>query len=541
MVQPVFSLVNGAPEFFSARKTPTVAIIAFALALTLGLPLVILLAEWVAEKSRAGWGRRLHDGARGVLVATVALGLLNWLDEKLTRISGIGSPGWLLLTLAAALGYRGIVLLRRSPVWRSFVRYLAVAAPAALGLFLVSAPMGSPAATRPAEATRPAPIVMLVLDELPTTSLLGAKGRIDAKRVPNFARLARDGTFYPNTTTIADQTTAAVPAILSGQRGPRHIRAPDLDDWPQNLFTLLHRQYRMEAREPITHLCSPDACPDEVRPARDAVSSLASEASHLALLSVAPSDLVPRSPLIGGAGERDPGHDISEFLSKIRPARRPTLNFAHVMTPHRPWGRLPSGRSYPVAGDGGVPASVRETLRLPADRRVALALWRAHLLQVGYADKLLGRVIDHLERTGMYDRSLVVVMADHGVSFRPGGPLRDATPDTVRNIAPVPLFVKQPGGRDRGIDPAAAQTIDVLPTILDVIGARKPAGIDGHSLLGPLPRDRKPSVLSTRSAYVKTTLPDLLRHRARTLRLQRDAVIDSPSWRARCRLPGSGC
>lgn len=541
LAQPVFSLVTGAPEFFSARKTPGAAVVVFALTLTLGLPVLIMVAESVAEKARAGWGKRLHDGARLVLVAAIVLSLLNGLEQELTRLTGLGSPGWALIAVALAAGYGALRLLRRSQVSRAFVRFLALAAPAALVVFLLSVPMGSPASGGPAKATRPAPIVMLVLDELPTTSLLASNSKIDAKRLPNFARLAREGTWYPNTTTVADQTTAAVPAILSGRGGPRDIGPPEAGAWPQNLFTLLRRQYSLDVREPITRLCPAQVCPEERRSTPDAVSSLASEVSQLALLSVAPKDLAPRSPLIGGADERDPGRDITDFLDKTRPETRPTLDFAHVMTPHRPWGRLPSGRSYPVSDDGGVPDSVREALRLTGSRRQALDLWRAHLLQVGYADKLLGRVLDHLKRTGMYDRALVVVVADHGVSFRPGQSLRDVSPDTIQNIAPVPLFIKQPGGRNRGTDLAAAQTTDVLPTILDSIGAKPPAGVEGVSLLSGVPRERKPRVLSTRSTYVKTTLPALLRQRTRSLRVQRDAVIGSPGWRERCRLPDSGC
>src|SRR4051812_27316224 len=43
----------------------------------------------------------------------------------------------------------------------------------------------------------PPPVVMIVFDEFPTTSLLDAHGRIDAVRYPNFARLARDANWFP--------------------------------------------------------------------------------------------------------------------------------------------------------------------------------------------------------------------------------------------------------------------------------------------------------------------------------------------------------
>jgi len=298
----------------------------------------------------------------------------------------------------------------------------------------------------------------------------------------------------------------------------------------------------VDAREPVTRLCPAEDCPEESKSTADAVGALASESSKLALLSVAPGDIAPRSPLIGGAEERDPGKDFDEFASRLRPGDRPGLHFLHVMAPHRPWARLPSGRVRPVEEDAGVPHEVRETLRLPRDPVLAQRLWRAHLLQVGYADRLLGRVLDRLRRTGMYDRSLVVVAADHGVSFRPGAPLRDVTAANVANVAPVPLFIKQPRGQHRGTNPVPARSIDVLPTILDSIGAATPPGVQGRSLLdADAGRTRGVRVLSTKGEDVNTSLGALLRARERTLAVQQSRIIGSPEWRAACRVPGSGC
>jgi len=232
---------------------------------------------------------------------------------------------------------------------------------------------------------------------------------------------------------------------------------------------------------------------------------------------------------------------VRDFLLDIDVEDAPTLDFLHVLTPHRPWGRLPSGRTYQAPGQDDVPDSVRSTLDLPRDRKLALDLWRAHLLQVGYADRLLGRVIEHLKRNGMYDRALLVVAGDHGVSFRPGQPLRDVTSDNVASIASVPLFIKQPGGHGRGTDPAPAQTIDVLPTILDVIDAQSPPGLEGRSLLRPLVRDGRVRVLSTKSAHVESTLPAVQADQARWLKTQERDVIGSPLWEQSCRLARSGC
>ena len=109
------------------------------------------------------------------------------------------------------------------------------------------------------------------------------------------------------------------------------------------------------------------------------------------------------------------------------------------------------------------------------------------------------------------------------------------------SIAPVPLFVKLPRRRGRGIDRAPARTIDVLPTILDAIGAGIPAGVQGVSLLRHPKGPRPVRVLSTHGAGVGTTLRELLRARAGLVRTQRGEVIGSAEWRRRCALPASGC
>ncbi len=505
------------------------------------VPVLILLAEMLADRAAPRWGARLHNGVRVVLLAVIALQLLNELDLGASRYAGVDAPGWGLALVALIAGLGLLRLLRRSDGARMFLRFLSVAAPGALLIFLASAPLSEPPASPDVRASQPVPIVMVVMDELPTTSLLSSPGRIDAARVPNFARLARAGTFYPNATTVADQTTAAVPAILSGRRGPEDIERPDATSWPQNLFSLLDGQYRLGVTEPITRLCPLEACPAASPSTPSAVGSLAYEAPRLALLGVAPDDPDLRSPLIGGGDEHDPGADVRKFVATVQNLARPTLDFLHVLTPHRPWGRLPSGRIYEPPGEEDVPGEVRATLDLPRDRRLALNLWRAHLLQVGYADRLLGRVIDRLESRGMYDRTLLVVMADHGVSFRPGEPLRDVTPGNIAAIASVPLFIKQPGGRNRGVDPAPATTIDVLPTILDVIDAPTPSGVEGRSLLGPAAAPSPVRVLSTHSAYVQTTLSEIQADHERLLEAQTRGVIGTEEWWASCRLPASGC
>ena len=112
---------------------------------------------------------------------------------------------------------------------------------------------------------------------------------------------------------------------------------------------------------------------------------------------------------------------------------------------------------------------------------VAQGLQR-HLLEVAYLDRFVVGLLQRLDETGLYDRALVIVTADHGISFRPGGWKRHVTRENVADIGVVPLFVKYPGQKKGREDRRGAQTIDVLPTVADVLGIGLPWSVDGRSL-----------------------------------------------------------
>ena len=67
-----------------------------------------------------------------------------------------------------------------------------------------------------ATAEHPSRLCLVVFDEFPLHSLLDAEGRIDHVRFPHFAALAREASWFRETTTVSSQTVWAVPAIVSG-------------------------------------------------------------------------------------------------------------------------------------------------------------------------------------------------------------------------------------------------------------------------------------------------------------------------------------
>ena len=113
--------------------------------------------------------------------------------------------------------------------------------------------------------------------------------------------------------------------------------------------------------------------------------------------------------------------------------------------------------------------------------------WQRHLLQAGFTDKLLGQMIAKLKAEGIWNKALVILTADHGVSFLPGQHRRSVTPTNFSDIASIPMFVKLPHQTTGRIDDGDVDTTDIVPTIADELGVPLPAGyhVDGRSLLGP--------------------------------------------------------
>ncbi len=309
-----------------------------------------------------------------------------------------------------------------------------------------------PGASSKHREKRPRTIVVVVFDELPLTSLMGPGGRIDAGRYPSFAGLARTATWYRGATAVHDSTALAVPAMLDGRYPKRGLRS-DVISHPVNLFTLLAHSYEVNASEEATGLCPTSLC----EPLEGTASS------HLG----------------GGKVRR-----FRDFVRSIQPRERPTLWFKHVLLPHVPWQFYPSGRHYrrhapePIPGLNGPEGF--------GDPWLVKVSYQRHLLQLGLADRLLGELLARLRRLGLFRDALVVVVADHGIGFRVGVERRTVTPGNVEDLAPVPLLVKLPRQRRGRIADIHAETIDVLPTILDVARVRTTREMDGRSLLRPI-------------------------------------------------------
>ena len=546
--QPLFEVLTNSPEFFVVRASTRLDVIVFALAVVLIPPAILALAELAVGAIDERAASLLHLVLVGALSALLAI-------QALKRVDGLGATT--VLTLAGLLAAGGAVAYWRAAPIRSILTVLGPMPLVLAGLFLVNAPIGELGGTEAAQARaavelrKPAPIVFLLLDELATTSLLDDRGRIDAARYPNFGALAADATWFRNATTVHEHTTEAVPALLSGKNW-RKGQLPILSDHPDNLFTLLEGRYRFRVFEPVTQLCPQKSCPRARDPFASRMESLAADLGYVYLHVLLPSQLTrdlpsvtetwqgfgqddhadeargKRRPLVisneweidrmvGRELWRDQRAAFDAFVASIEAGDDPTLYFLHAMLPHSPWRYLPSGRQYGNAL--GLTGLLKD--KWTQDPWLVTQAWQRHLLQVGFTDRLLGKLLRRLRREGMYDRSLIIVTADHGLGFQPGDKRRDVTPTNVGDIAGVPLLVKRPGQRHGRVVDAYARSLDVVPTIADVLDARLAYRVEGTSLFDAARREPREIAIGERdSSRVVAATAAVTAQRAQTLRRQ---------------------
>jgi arylsulfatase A-like enzyme/Tfp pilus assembly protein PilF len=103
--------------------------------------------------------------------------------------------------------------------------------------------------------------------------------------------------------------------------------------------------------------------------------------------------------------------------------------------------------------------------------------------EIAYADSLVGRVLESLRQKNLLEKTVVIVVGDHGESLGEhhesshGFFIYDAT-------LSVPLIIRIPSAALRGKTIAAqVRNIDLMPTICDLLGLTAPADVQGESLL----------------------------------------------------------
>src|SRR5262249_52824637 len=128
-----------------------------------------------------------------------------------------------------------------------------------------------------------------------------------------------------------------------------------------------------------------------------------------------------------------------------------------------------------------------------------------------------------LERRGLLAQSLVVVAADHGESFGEHGETGHGL-QLYEDVVRVPLIIQAPGLRPQRMS-ALASLVDVMPTVLELVGSPVP-NTDGASLVPALAGRHG---RTDRPVYFESMYPARMgRSPLRAVRDDRFKLIDAP-------------
>jgi hypothetical protein len=504
IAQPTLDVLGKDPDFFIFRQADRVEILVLVLAVTV-LP---ALGMWLVEQVAGLAGERARRAVHLLMVAGLLALLALEVGKNLTSLRGTA-----LVAAAALAGVAGGLLHATWSGLRLWLRYLAPAPIVFALVFLLASPVSKlvlPQSGGTVDANAPGvkiraehPVVMLLLDEFPLTSLLDSKGRIDQRLYPNFAKLAGGSAWYRNATAVSGLTDFAVPAMLDG-RYPKENLPATAANYPDNLFTLLAKSYPVEPFQVVTQLCPATTCKATAATAPTAVglgNTLRDSARVFkrvawpqdvdenptgAWLNATTTEKKTR-PAAGDDASKvlreiDEGNEPDQyrnFLASIQGTDQPTFYFLHILMPHQPWHWLPDGKQYRNLGDG------RNANGWTTEPWPPQLTRQRHLMQTGEVDRMVGQIMRRLQEQGMYDDTLFVVTADHGMSFIPNEfARRRASPRNADQVLWVPLFIKQPGQQHGRVTDQNWEHVDLVPTIADILGIRVPWKVDGVSQAG---------------------------------------------------------
>jgi hypothetical protein len=510
ITQPLLDLLGRNPPFFVAGRYEASQIVWFAV--------IVAMAPAAAVFGVTALAGLLHRrGApfyHGVGVALLA-GLFALVLCRSLRLDGVIYVVPVVVGAAVTVA----VVEWRSRLARQFLAWLAAGNVAFVVLFLTTSPTArligadDEVAGQQGQVTVPpleGPVILIVLDEFPVTAIMRGDGSIIDTRYPNLARLADEGTWFRNAASESRTTYVSTPSILSGVRAGED-ELPILDDHPRNYFSLFGDRYPVNRYELVTDMCPSEVCePSPGQPTTQLLDDASIVYQHRVLPAAWRDRLPPLDTGWGDFGEDMPGGVVDERPGPMdqvfekseteiqtgQPAvfRRqielidsePSINFIHSVLPHHPYrftpwgeGRLPATRLPDEVSSGRNKLPATDD---PAYDFMFRQLYPLQAMQIGAVDRLLGEMMDHLEAVGVWDQSLVVVMSDHGIDMTAPGFTRSVDETNADEIFRMPLFIKAPGQTEGRIDDAPASTVDVLPSIIDLLDIDTDWELEGHSL-----------------------------------------------------------
>jgi len=268
-----------------------------------------------------------------------------------------------------------------------------------------------------------------------------------AIRTPTLDRLAREGIVFSDAIAVAPSTLPAHASILTGvypERHGAHVNASTkLSDANLTLAEILTRH--------------------GFQTAAFVSSFVLDKRFGLAQGFASYDDRMTKTPLTFSEPQRRAQETTTSALTWLSKANQPFFAWIHYMDPHAEYSPPDEFRSQYAAN--------------PYDGEIA------------YVDQQLGRLLDGIDPE-VLSHTIIIVLADHGEGLGHHG---EATHGILLHeaVLRVPLIVKLPARAEGGllVERTVSQ-VDIVPTVLSLLGIAIPDGLAGLALTEPPPADR---------------------------------------------------
>ena len=452
-----------------------------------------LIRRWKGEARLFRiWRTTLYVGA-----------LLSFLRQVQVILSGnpVGSPGPVVI-VATYVALAGLSVFLCTWRHRQAGRYAALMGLLALlltGIYVARTGLLGPAWSvreireLPTEqAGDGPPVYLIVFDELAHEILL-KDGVIDAEAFPNFARLASRGLWFRKAITNYGYTSRALPCMFTGKFMTPTPSRTLFERIPASTPVLLIEnsmrifnwiQGRVDPRRTLAYRGEIVVI---VRGPLVTARFLLQAFLHSPFSEspLARSGTIGMEAPVFWLDPHLPRHSRSDIdaLLEATDARASPGRFVywHSRFPHAPFQYDRNGRKHnrpTTLSQNPDPAALRDGVSWND------LIWENYHEQVRWVDTLLGRFLDRLDREGLTDKAVVLVTTDHGLRTWAERRLQpEGYPRVMNDLTPaIPFFILGPG-IEPGVSDEDVQTIDVTPTLLDLMGVPyDPAEFDGRSV-----------------------------------------------------------
>ena len=186
-------------------------------------------------------------------------------------------------------------------------------------------------------------------------------------------------------------------------------------------------------------------------------------------------------------------------------ADRPFFLWLHYFDPHfayreHPGFGLPRDDRYRGPIDSGMSFRALMKMRDSLQPEDIAELERLYDSEIAFTDHHIGVVLERLRELQLFERTLIVLTADHGEEFLDHGKLGH-TKTLYDELVRVPLIIRAPGGAP-GVVAEPVALLDVFPTVLEAAGVGVDHELEGRSLL-----DREPGADASRTVFTETDRP----------------------------------